>query len=121
MLVNTRVTINGRVVSSPLTRVMGTLKSSMTSPSGSPQGKILFRHGESRPRAKPDHSVYRGPPGLERIAIVQDVADRPHGVDQALLAALLQRLADAADGHLDDVRVSQEVVAPHVFEELAAG
>ena len=79
------------------------------------------------PSSPPGEPVEPSPGGFRQYEGVtaevrlgaQDVADRPHGMNQARLATGFERLANVADDHLDDVRVAQKLVDPDFLEQLA--
>src|SRR5260370_41379961 len=69
------------------------------------------------PSPRPDYGVLR----LRLCeAIVERVAGAAHGADRVLLAAGVERLAQAADVDVDGALVDIDVAAPDAVEQLLA-
>src|SRR5579872_2051010 len=56
-----------------------------------------------------------------RKAVVERIACAAHGADRVLLAAGIEKLAQAADMHVHGALVDIDVAAPDAVEQLLAG
>ena len=80
------------------------------------------RTRRARPGRTRRRGARRGAATSSRGCPEELVPDAPHGPDQlGIVGAVAELLADAADVHVDDALVAEEVEAPDLLEELAAG